>query len=73
MPSPPLAEVGIEVKFKGLRYPVLIGATHVLEMNAIEVGGRMGGWAPLFGTIAHGRGARRLACASATRHDTLSL
>ncbi|PSC76668.1 Xanthine dehydrogenase [Micractinium conductrix] len=29
-------EVGIEVKFKGLRYPVLIGATHVLEMNAIE-------------------------------------
>jgi len=32
------AEVGIEMKFKGQRYPVLIGATHVPELNAIEVG-----------------------------------
>lgn len=34
----PTAEVGIEMKFKGQRYPVLIGATHVPELNAIEVG-----------------------------------
>ena len=33
----PCAEVGIEMKFKDMRYPVLIGATHVPELNAIEV------------------------------------
>lgn len=31
-------EVGIEMKFKGMRYPVLIGATHVKELNAITAG-----------------------------------
>jgi hypothetical protein len=31
------AEVGIEMKFKSLKYPVLIGATHVPELNAFEV------------------------------------
>ncbi|KAK9811378.1 hypothetical protein WJX72_002855 [[Myrmecia] bisecta] len=30
-------EVGIEMKFKDARYPVLIGATHVPELNAMEV------------------------------------
>ncbi|EFN53303.1 hypothetical protein CHLNCDRAFT_136969 [Chlorella variabilis] len=30
-------EVGIEMKFKSLKYPVLIGATHVEELNAFEV------------------------------------
>lgn len=31
------AEVGIEMKFKSLKYPVLIGATHIPELNAFEV------------------------------------
>ena len=31
--------MGIEVKFKGARYPVIIAPTHVPEMNALEVGG----------------------------------
>ena len=31
------SEVGIEMKFKYAKYPVLIGATHVPEMNAIKV------------------------------------
>jgi xanthine dehydrogenase/oxidase len=30
-------EVGIEMRFKKLAYPVLIGTTHVAEMNAIKV------------------------------------
>lgn len=30
-------EVGIEMKFKDARYPVLIGVTHVAELNATEV------------------------------------
>ncbi|KAG1664510.1 hypothetical protein FOA52_007774 [Chlamydomonas sp. UWO 241] len=30
-------EVGIEMKFKGMRYPVIIAPTHVPEMNAITV------------------------------------
>lgn len=30
-------EVGIEMKFKGAKYPVLIGTTHVLELNQVEV------------------------------------
>ena len=30
-------EVGIEMKFKDARYPVLIGVTHVPELNHIEV------------------------------------
>jgi xanthine dehydrogenase/oxidase len=32
------SEVGIEMKFKAARYPVLVGATHVAELNAVEVG-----------------------------------
>jgi hypothetical protein len=35
--DPPLAEVGIEMKFKQLAYPVLIGSTHIPELNAFEV------------------------------------
>ena len=31
------SEVGIEMKFKNAAYPVLIGATHVPELNAVEV------------------------------------
>jgi len=30
------SEVGIEMKFKAMRYPVLIGVTHVPELTAIE-------------------------------------
>ena len=30
-------EVGIELKFKHAGYPVLVGTTHVQEMNTIEV------------------------------------
>ena len=30
-------EVGIEMKFKNMGYPVLIGATHVPELNVLEV------------------------------------
>ena len=30
------------MKFKRERYPVLIGGTHVPELNAIEVGGGLG-------------------------------
>lgn len=30
-------EVGIEMRFKKLAYPVLIGTTHVAEMNAIKI------------------------------------
>lgn len=30
-------EVGIEMKFKDARYPVLIGVTHVPELNQIQV------------------------------------
>ena len=30
-------EVGIEMKFKDARYPVLIGVTHVPELNSVEV------------------------------------
>ena len=30
-------EVGIEMKFKDARYPVLVGVTHVPELNNIEV------------------------------------
>lgn len=30
-------EVGIEMKFKDMKYPVLIGATHVPELNEIRV------------------------------------
>ena len=30
------------MKFKDMKYPVLIGATHVPELNAIEV--RRGAW-----------------------------
>ncbi|KAK3284518.1 xylitol dehydrogenase [Cymbomonas tetramitiformis] len=30
-------EVGIEVKFKHMRYPVLVAPTHVPELNALEV------------------------------------
>jgi xanthine dehydrogenase/oxidase len=30
-------EVGIEMKFKAMHYPFLIGATHVKELNAIRV------------------------------------
>ena len=30
-------EVGIEMKFKVMAYPVLIGATHVPELNRLEV------------------------------------
>lgn len=37
----PVAEVGIEMKFKDMKYPVLIGATHVPELNEIRV--RAGG------------------------------
>lgn len=41
-PNPRLVnhtEVGIEMKFKDMKYPVLIGATHVPELNAIEASG----------------------------------
>ncbi len=31
-------EVGIEMKFKDARYPVLIGVTHIPELNNMEVG-----------------------------------
>jgi hypothetical protein len=31
------SEVGIEMKFKDARYPVLIGVTHVPGFNALEV------------------------------------
>ena len=35
-------EVGIELKFKHAGYPVLVGTTHVPELNTIEVSqGRM--------------------------------
>ena len=37
LPAWPPAEVGIEMKFKDMHYPVLIGATHVPELNAIQV------------------------------------
>ena len=30
-------EVGIEMKFKDARYPVLIGVTHVPELNNMQV------------------------------------
>ena len=30
-------EVGIEMKFKDARYPVLIGATHVPELNKVQL------------------------------------
>ncbi len=30
-------EVGIEMKFKDARYPVLIGATHVPELNKVQI------------------------------------
>ena len=30
-------EVGIEMKFKDARYPVLIGATHVPELNKVRL------------------------------------
>lgn len=30
-------EVGIEMKFKNAGYPVLVGTTHVPELNQIEV------------------------------------
>ena len=30
-------EVGIEMKFKDARYPVLIGVTHISELNRMEV------------------------------------
>ena len=30
-------EVGIEMKFKDARYPVLIGATHVPELNKVHL------------------------------------
>lgn len=30
-------EVGIEMKFKDARYPVLIGVTHVPELNYMQV------------------------------------
>ena len=30
-------EVGIEMKFKDARYPVLIGVTHVPELNHMQV------------------------------------
>ena len=30
-------EVGIELKFKHAGYPVLVGTTHVPELNTIEV------------------------------------
>ncbi len=31
-------EVGIEMKFKDARYPILIGVTHIPELNHMEVG-----------------------------------
>ena len=31
-------EVGIEMKFKSMAYPHLVGVTHVPELNRIEVG-----------------------------------
>ena len=30
-------QVGIEMKFKGAQYPVLIGATHVPELNELTI------------------------------------
>ena len=30
-------EVGIEMKFKSMAYPHLVGTTHVKEMNEIQV------------------------------------
>ena len=36
-------EVGIEMKFKDARYPVLIGATHVPELNKVRSHG-LAGW-----------------------------
>ena len=30
-------EVGIEMKFKSMAYPHLVGTTHVEEMNCIQV------------------------------------
>jgi xanthine dehydrogenase iron-sulfur cluster and FAD-binding subunit A len=35
-------EVGIEMKFKDARYPVLIGATHVPELNKVRRRERQG-------------------------------
>jgi xanthine dehydrogenase/oxidase len=37
-PFNPSAEVGIEMKFKHAKYPILIGGTHVPELNAVKVG-----------------------------------
>lgn len=37
-------EVGIEMKIEDARYPVLIGLTHVSELNAIEVQGHFFGF-----------------------------
>ena len=39
-------EVGIEMKFKDARYPVLIGVTHIPELNHMEVG-----WGFLFSML----------------------
>ncbi len=36
----PLLQVGIEMKFKAMRYPVVVTPTHVKELN--EVGGWVG-------------------------------
>ena len=33
-------EVGIEMKFKSMAYPHLVGVTHIAELNRIEVGFR---------------------------------
>lgn len=31
------SEVGIEMKFKHAEYPVLVGTTHISELNSIQV------------------------------------
>lgn len=43
-------EVGIEMKFKDARYPVLIGVTHVPELNHTQV---CGCWVMLALSVEH--------------------
>jgi CO/xanthine dehydrogenase FAD-binding subunit len=65
-------EVGIEMKFKQAGYPVLIGATHVAELNALEVeagGVRVGASLPLTSVL---EGFLELA-AALPRHQTSGL
>lgn len=62
-------EVGIEMKYKGMRYPVLVAATHVAELTAVAVSSE----AVTFGasvTLARLGDVLRAQIASRPAHET---